>query len=90
MKYFSCRKVLDMWYNLKKIMEDFKVKELFIRINANIKMLLGICNGKGCLNKSTIELYIPIIDTKRCVCEKHFQEFKKVNSEINVHINIKK
>lgn len=66
------------------------MKELFIKIKANIKMFLGICNGRGCFKKSTIELYIPIIDTKRCVCKKHFQEFKKANSEVNVKINIKK
>lgn len=55
------------------------MKDLYIRLNANIKMLLGMCNSKHCYKKSIAEIYIPKIDTKRCLCEDHLVEFQRMN-----------
>lgn len=55
------------------------MKDLYIRLNANIKMFLGICNSKKCYRKAVADIYIPQIDTKRCLCKKHLLEFQKMN-----------
>lgn len=55
------------------------MKDLYIRLNANIKMFLGMCNSKKCYKKAVADIYIPQIDTKRCLCDNHLLEFQKMN-----------
>ena len=55
------------------------MKNLYIRLTANIKRFLGICNSKKCYKKAVADIYIPAIDTKRCLCGKHLLEFQKMD-----------
>ena len=54
------------------------MKDLFIEINAKLKKILGLCNSKRCYKKATADIYIPVIDTKRCLCDKHLLEFHRI------------
>lgn len=54
------------------------MKDLFVEINAKLKKLLGICNSKHCYKRATMDIYIPAIETTRCLCDKHLSEFQKM------------
>lgn len=55
------------------------MKDLFIEINAKLKKILGLCNSKHCYKRAIADIYIPAIDTKRCLCDKHLLEFQKMD-----------
>lgn len=46
------------------------------RLIALVKTKLGICASKGCNKKGDCIVILPMINTKRCLCKKHFKEFK--------------
>lgn len=54
------------------------MKDLYIAIIANIKMFLGICNHNKCYKKAVAEIYLPQIDTKRCLCKSHLLKLHKI------------
>lgn len=62
-----------------------KVKDLFIEIKAKFKKILGLCNSKHCYKKATADIYLPAIDTKRCLCNKHLLEFQKMDLIRAIH-----
>lgn len=47
------------------------------RIIAWVKTKLGICVSNGCNKKGDYIVLLPMINTKRCLCKKHFKEFIK-------------
>ena len=51
------------------------------RLIAWLKTKLGICVSKDCNKKGDYIVSIAIINTKRCLCKKHFKEFKKMMNE---------
>lgn len=61
------------------------MKNLYIRLTTKIKRFLGICNSKKCYKKAVVDFYIPSIDTKRCLCRKHFLEFQKIDLIISIY-----
>lgn len=54
-------------------------RDLYIKLNAKIKMFLGICNRKKCYKRAIADIYIPQINSKRCLCREHFMEFQKMD-----------
>lgn len=60
------------------------MKDIFIRLNAAVKMKLGICCSKGCHRKATADIYISAIKTKRCLCNKHLLDFQKMNLKSHI------
>lgn len=61
------------------------MKDLFIEINAKLKNILGLCNSKHCYKRATADIYMPVIDTKRCLCDKHLSEFQNIGLISSIH-----
>jgi len=53
------------------------MKSIVIKIVATFWKCLGICNTRGCYNKATTDVFIPMVKVKRCLCDKHLLELQK-------------
>lgn len=54
------------------------MKGILIKANVLIKNTLGLCNTKGCYEKSSGEIRIDCINVKRCLCKKHLSLYKEL------------
>ena len=54
------------------------MKSKWIRALAFIKSKLGICCSDKCFKRAAIEINIPTVKVKRCLCEKHALEFQNI------------
>lgn len=39
-----------------------------------LKSILGLCGCKGCFGRAVVDIEVPVINHKGCLCEKHFDE----------------
>lgn len=61
------------------------MKIKWIRATAFIKSKLGICCSDKCFGRAVVEVNIPAVKVKRCLCEKHALEFKNIlKSEVEI------
>jgi hypothetical protein len=54
------------------------MKNKWIRALAFIKSKLGICCSNRCFKRAVVEVNIPAIKVKRCLCEIHALEFQNI------------
>lgn len=57
------------------------MKGIILEAKALIKKKLGLCNTKGCYEKSIEEIKIDCINVKRCLCKKHLELYKELTGK---------
>ncbi|WP_194190827.1 hypothetical protein [Clostridium chrysemydis] len=54
------------------------IKERILKI----KTKLGICTTTGCFRRAAYDVEAPALGIKRCMCEKHLNEFEKLLNDL--------
>lgn len=43
-----------------------------------LKASLGLCSRRGCFRRAVVDIEIPVLNHKGCLCEKHFDEVLEI------------
>lgn len=53
------------------------MKDKLIVLNEAIKTKLGLCCSKGCFHRAVVDVNLPQVNIKRCLCDKHLKKLQK-------------
>ncbi|NFG59681.1 hypothetical protein FC778_13445 [Clostridium botulinum] len=54
------------------------MRNKLIAWNVAIKTKLGLCCSKGCFHRAVVDVNLPQVNVKRCLCDKYLRNCRKI------------